>query len=63
MPDSDPSMAAINAWSATIDEALLVAHAIGRSRATSSDGVIVKFDAVRWWLELDESILDAQARR
>ena len=56
-------MAASVAWSATIGEALLVAHVIASSRANGIGGLIVKFDAVWWWLELDDSILDAQARR
>ncbi|MEO7221635.1 MAG: hypothetical protein ABIY37_04110 [Devosia sp.] len=40
-----------------------MANLIARLPATNLNGLAVKFDAIWWWLEQDDSVLDAAATR
>ena len=59
--DPEGSSPAHRAWSEAVDEAITIADAISRERATSLSDLLIQFDAIWWWVIEDDSILDANA--
>ena len=59
----DAATTAAAAWSQTIEDALEIATEMAQQPAHDLDGLNVKFRAIWWWLVLDDSILDASAKR
>jgi len=51
------------AWSAAIDASLAVAEAISRTPADDLEGLLVKYEALWWWMNEDNSVLDASLKR
>jgi len=50
-------------WSDSIDEALGVADAISREPVHDLTDLVLKFDAVWWWIVEDDSVLDLTVKR
>jgi hypothetical protein len=53
----------LEAWSHAIDDTLIAADAISRQQPHNVDQLLVRFEAVWWWIDLDDSVLDGSARR
>lgn len=57
------SAKAHQAWSETIDEALVIAEAISRQQPRSLSELAMQFEAIWWWIIEDDSVLDGSTRR
>lgn len=62
---ADPTAAstAHRAWSEAVDDALRTVEAISAEPVNDVQELLIKFDAVWWWLQGDDSVLDESTRR
>lgn len=60
--DAAASAAAHRTWSDTMDDALKVADAISREQARDIGELLLQFDAIVWWIAVDDNVLDGATR-
>ncbi|MEO7222459.1 MAG: hypothetical protein ABIY37_08300 [Devosia sp.] len=58
----EATASAHRAWSEAIDEALLAVEAISRRPPHNLADLVIQVDAIWWWVQEDDSILDRPTR-
>jgi len=50
-------------WSDAVDKTVRTAEEISRRHTDSLSELVMQFDAIWWWIDLDDNVLDATTQR